>query len=208
LNTLAAIAPALVYGFGSLSAVLLSLAYARDALSWLVVWRRRVPVVRAAIFDQVMFLSSFLTIGGVGAFVMVLHIVKFGGTLRIAPLAAMSTVMLFYGSWFAVRRYYARPVLKVFGASLVSPHDTRRIWTEPWNFAGTTLHGRGDWRAERNAVHQLSAAVGRRLAVEMKGGIDTGVRPALGFAAALAGFLAPMVLLFFLLPVLSTELLP
>jgi hypothetical protein len=192
----------------------MGLCYLRDALSWLSVWRRRLPIVRAAVADQVLLMLSFLVVGCVCAFVTVLHVATFGGTLRIALLALMSAFWLFYGAWFAWRRYYARPVLKIFGvdltsysagASLLQPDDRRRMWAEPWRFSGATLHGLGDWRGEPGAVHRLSAVVGDNLAIRTRG-IDTTVRPDLGFAAALAGVLGPAIVVFVFTPMFFGEL--
>lgn len=204
----------LVYSFGALSALLLSIAYARDAASWFHVLRSGAPVVRPAIVDQVFFMLSFLVAGSTALFAAVLHFETFGLTALTVPLATMSTVMLFFGSWFMLRRYQARPVAKIFGvdaakfedgASLIPSGDRGRVRAEPWHFFGATLHGLGDWREERKAAHRISAEVAANLASRGAHKIDRNVNPTRGLFAAITGMVPPLGLSITLFTMLFTS---
>ena len=201
----AAATPNLVFGIGLFSGLALSAVYARDALSWYQVWRGSAPVVRSAVLDQVMFMVSFLSVGAVGGFIAILHAEKFGLTLRSGWLTALACTMVFYGSWFALRRYYARPVIKVFGVdvtrwadgSLLIPlEDAGRLRAESFVFSGATLHGLGDWRGDSKAISRIVPSVRAKLAAAAHGDAGQPVMPFFGLAAAAVGCTAPLVLLY------------
>jgi len=196
-----ATAQVLFYASGALAGLLLTLAYTLDAASWLSVVRSRMTVVRPAIVDQMLFMLSFLVAGSASLFAAVIHFERFGLTTLTLPLAAMSTIMLFFASRMMLRRYQARPVIKIFGfdaarfangASLLGPRDRSRIRVEPWNFYGATLHGLGDWRAERGASDRLAAEIAAALESRTGPTMDRSVVPERGLSAAAAGMAGPL----------------
>lgn len=205
----------LVYGSGALSGLLLAVAYALDAASWFSVLRSRMTVVRSANVDQVLFMLSFLVAGSAALFAAVLHVERFGLTTLTLPLAAMSTIMLFFASWFMLRRYQARPVIKIFGfdagrfadgASLLGASDRGRVRAEPWHFYGATLHGLGNWRAERGAADRIVAEVAAALASHAGHTMDRSIVPERGLLAAAAGVAAPLGLFLVMLAILFDTL--